>query len=222
MWKELITLWKSDNLFMQALNQSYEMLEIAHEMFKEAVESLRHTDTDVDVETKKKDKIINKYEREVRRKVITHLSVQGGGDLPAGMVLITIIIDIERIGDYTKNILDLATLHISKLESTDFLETITAVEQSVESMFVRTLECLKNNDEELALQLMAENKDVGKTCDEVISKLIKEEYPDLSVSDAVSLALYFRYLKRINSHLKNITSSVVNPFDRIGFKYKEK
>jgi phosphate uptake regulator len=175
----------------------------------------------VDIETKKKDKIVNKYEREVRRKVITHLSVQGGSDLAAGMVLVTIIIDIERIGDYTKNILDLASLHIPKLESVEYLEKMTEVENAVDSLFERTLECLKTSDEEMALQLMDENKGIGKTCDQVINSLIKDEHSNLSVSDAVSLALYFRYLKRINAHLKNITSSVVNPFDRIGYKYKE-
>jgi hypothetical protein len=38
----------------------------------------------------------------------------------------------------------------------------------------------------------------------------------------VSLAMYFRWLKRINSHLRNITTSVVNPFDRIGFEPKKR
>ena len=32
-----------------------------------------------------------------------------------------------------------------------------------------------------------------------------------------SVALYARYLKRIGAHLKNITSSVVNPFESIGY-----
>ena len=33
---------------------------------------------------------------------------------------------------------------------------------------------------------------------------------------------YFRYLKRINAHLRNIISSVINPYDRIGYKPKSK
>ncbi len=45
---------------------------------------------------------------------------------------------------------------------------------------------------------------------------------NLSVGSAVTLALYFRSLKRINGHLRNITTSVVNPFHRIGFKPKKK
>lgn len=221
MWKELMDLWKSDNLLKQALDQSYKMLEIDYEMFREAVQSLRHTDTDVDEETRKKDKIVNQYERDVRRKVLTHLTVKGIGDLPAGLVLTTIIIDIERIGDYTKNILDLAGLHVPKLQGGDLIDELVLVEKSVEDMFAQSITCFKTNDEKLALKLMEETRNIGKTCDEIIGRLIKEEHPSLSIGDAVAMALYLRYLKRINAHLRNITSSVVNPFDRIGYKFKE-
>lgn len=220
MWKELIELWKADNLLQQALNQSYEMLNIAHEMFQKAVESLRQTDTDVDIETRKKDKILNKYEREVRRKVLTHLSVSGTSDLAAGLVLVTIIIDIERIGDYTKNIMDLASLHIPKLKNPEFENELKEVESAVDSLFIKTIECIRTSDEELAIQLLDENKSIGKQCEDIIQQLIKDDKTSLPTNDAVSIALYFRYLKRINAHLKNITSSVVNPFDRIGYKYK--
>ena len=55
------------------------------------------------------------FERDVRRKVMTHLSLGNTSDLTAGLVLISIVIDIERIGDYSKNIHDLATVHPDKL-----------------------------------------------------------------------------------------------------------
>jgi len=48
--------------------------------------------------------------------------------------------------------------------------------------------------------------------------MIKEEDKNIPCGDAISLGLYFRWLKRINSHLRNITTSIVNPFDRIGFE----
>jgi phosphate uptake regulator len=222
MWKELIDLWKSDNLLKQALDQSYKMLDIDHEMFKEAVKSLRHTDADVDVKTRKKDKLVNKYEREVRRKVLTHLAVSGSNDLASGLVLTTIIIDIERIGDYIKNILDLASLHIPKLQAENLVDELVNVEKSVGDMFEQCINCFKSNDAALALKLMGKTRMIGKNCDALIEKLIKDERTSLAIGIAVAVALYVRYLKRINAHLRNITSSIVNPFDRIGYKYKDK
>ena len=39
---------------------------------------------------------------------------------------------------------------------------------------------------------------------------------------AATLAIYLRYLKRVSAHLKNVATSVVNPYHRIGFREKEK
>ena len=38
---------------------------------------------------------------------------------------------------------------------------------------------------------------------------------------AVTVALYLRYLKRVSAHLKNVATSVVNPYHRIGFREKK-
>ena len=72
------------------------------------------------------------------------------------------------------------------------------------------------------MKLLEEYKWVNKTCDKNLVRLIKEQDKNILCGDAVSLAIYFRWLKRINSHLRNITTSVVNPFDRIGFEPKKK
>jgi len=222
MWKEIIQLLKTDNLLEQAYNQAFEMLEIAHEMFKSALECLRRTDREIDVETRKKDKIVNAFERDVRRKILTHLSVRGStSELPAGLVLVTIIVDIERIGDYVKNILDLAELHIPKIEGTKYINKVEGMENAVETLFSNTIISIKNSDDEMALRLMEESRKIGKKCDNMIDQLIKDKVDNLLTNDAVYLALYFRYLKRINAHLRNMASSVVNPFDRIGYKFKQ-
>ena len=38
-----------------------------------------------------------------------------------------------------------------------------------------------------------------------------------AVADAAAVALYARYLKRISAHCRNLISSIVNPFERIGY-----
>ena len=34
------------------------------------------------------------------------------------------------------------------------------------------------------------------------------------------MALYLRYLKRVSAHIKNVATSVVNPYHRIGYREK--
>ena len=63
---------------------------------------------------------------------------------------------------------------------------------------------------------------MNNACDEIVVALVKEKDSKIKSGDAAALVLYTRWLKRINSHLRNITTSVVNPFDRIGFEPKKK
>lgn len=206
----------------RAFKRSYLMLEITRDMFIKAKESLRYKeDSEVDINIYDKDLEVNSFEREVRRNVFNHLAVSGTANLPSGLVLVSIIIDIERIGDYTKNIVELALNHPGKLHGGKFEEELQKVEAAVEDNFAKTRTCFESCDETSALKLLKEYEWVNCVCDDSLMELIKEEDKEIKPGDAVSLAMYFRWLKRINSHLRNITTSVVNPFDRIGFQPKK-
>jgi phosphate uptake regulator len=222
MWHELIKLWKSSNLLQEAWDRSYEMIEICEEMFLDGIRVLRETDGGaINRELRKKDKTVNKYERKVRREILTHLAVKGTMDMPASLVLVTIVIDIERIGDYTKNIMDLVIYHPAPLHGGKFEDDLKRVEEATKSSFKRVNHCLKESDVEAALELISDHGWVNEVCDESIASLVMGEDAAMSNSDAAALTLYFRYLKRINAHFRNITTSVVNPFDRIGYKVKK-
>ena len=98
-FKELIELWKTANSLTQALEDSHVMLQSTHEMFSESVKTLRHSDNaDLTVDIHKMDQTINKYEQQVRRKVLKHLAITGGVNMIPGLILTSIVIDIERIG----------------------------------------------------------------------------------------------------------------------------
>ncbi len=222
MFKQLLSIFRKDTLMDQAYRRSFEMLDITRDMFLKAKNSLRHTESNyVDVNIYDKDIEVNKYEREVRRNVFNHLAVSGLETLPSGLVLVSIIIDIERIGDYTKNMVELAMNHPERLQGGKFEEDLQKIEAAVEDNFIRTKYCFEKADEEAGLKLLQEYQWVNRVCDQCVIGLVKEEDKNIRAGDAVSLALYFRWLKRINSHLRNITTSVVNPFDRIGFNPKQ-
>ena len=206
----------------RAYQRSFEMLDITLAMYKEAKESLRQReDSEVDLHVKEVDKKVNSYEREVRRMVFNHLAVMGTADLPSGLVLICIIIDIERIGDYAKNMVELALEHPGKLQGGKFEEKISRLEEALGDNFVQTKKCFKEGDADGALRLLEQYAWVNDVCDEILEAIVKEKDKNIKPGDAAALVLYTRWLKRINSHLRNITTSVVNPFDRIGFQPKK-
>ena len=222
MFKKWLAIFKKDTLMDRAYQRSFDMLAITMEMCREARLSLRQReDSEIDLSMKDKDKEVNKYERDVRRKVFNHLAVQGTADLPSGLALISIIIDIERLGDYAKNMLELALDHPGKLHGGQFEEEIDRIESAVDDNFVQTKKCFEEGNADLAIELLDKYAWVNDVCDEIVVAVVKEKDANIRPGDATALVLYVRWLKRINSHLRNITTSVVNPFDRIGFQPKK-
>lgn len=221
-FKELIELWRSDNLLKQALNDSHVMLENAQEMFHESVHSLRESDKgEISTYVYDKDLQINTYEREVRKKVLKHMAITGGANIIPGLILTSIVIDIERLGDYTKNIMDLAIAHPKRLTCGGLEDDVKEIEDNVMELFDQVIPAVKKTDKVLAKKLIEGYWWVLKKCDDNLTALMQEKDPSLSAGDAVTVALYSRYLKRAAAHLINITTSVVNPFDAISYYHED-
>jgi len=223
MFKKWLAIFQKDTLMDRAYQRSFDMLAITQAMCMEAKVDLRQReDSEIDLSMKDKDIEVNKYEREVRRMVFNHLAVQGTtADLPSGLALISIIIDIERLGDYAKNMLELAYDHPGKLHGGKFEEEVVRIESAVDDNFTQTKKCFEEGKADCALELLEKYAWVNDVCDEIVKAIVKAEDENIRPGDASALVLYVRWLKRINSHLRNITTSVVNPFDRIGFQPKK-
>jgi Na+/phosphate symporter len=223
MIKEILSVFKSNTLMDRAFQRSYDMLDLTYKMFLSAKKVLRETEhTQVDVDLSDKDIEVNKYQREVRKDVFNHLILTEGEQLSSGLVLVSIVIDIERIGDYTKNIVEIAQNHPQRLHGGMFEDDLIRIEESVDENFRRTIDVFKHSDEEAARQLIKEFKWIPKTSDKDIMELVQARDSSITSGSSAALALYFRSLKRINGHLRNVTTSVVNPFHRIGYKPKKK
>ena len=220
-FREIVNLWKSEDLLSQAWDESYKMMMLSNEMFTQAIKYLREGENDETIRMlKKRDVEINTFQRDVRRKVVTHYAIsQDIDDLPNGLVLLNMVVDVERVGDYTKNILDLALNHPNTIKSEEFSEDLYHVEQEVISRFSKTLEAIHTQDADVAQKLLANYKTtLTSISDTIVNGCISGEISLGDESKTVALALYARYLKRIGAHLKNITTVLVNPFDAVGYK----
>jgi len=220
-FKDIVKLWNADNLLAQAWSESYKMMMLSNEIFTQAIKYLREGENqDIIKALKKRDVEINIFQRDVRRKVVTHYAIsQDIDDLPNGLVLLNVVVDVERVGDYTKNILDLALNHPNIIKSEEFSEDLYHVEQEVISRFSKTIEAIHTQDADVARSMMVSYKEtLTSISDDIVKGCISGEITLGDESKTVSLALYARYLKRIGAHLKNITTVLVNPFDAVGYK----
>ncbi|MBD3257328.1 hypothetical protein GF377_02755 [candidate division GN15 bacterium] len=222
MFSKLKELFMSDSLLDEAYETTVRMLEFDHTMFKDSCDSLRRSDSaELPYDFKEADRRINKFEREVRRKVLTHLTIAGNQNLVPGLTLVTIVIDVERIGDFTKNIAGLATARDQKLDAGSYEKDLQEIESLIGEQFPSVIDVLRERDSKSASSILVDEHPTAKRVETVLNGMMASEDDGMPKREAVRLALYARYLKRINAHLTNIASSVVNPFPRIGFRQKK-
>ena len=220
-FKNLVNIWKSEDSLSPAWMSSNKMLHLSHEMFTDSVKALRSAEKNKVIKSiKLRDEEINQYHRDIRKKVVTHYSVSKDvTNINSGLVLINMVVDIERVGDYTKNILDLAKYYPKKLKSEKVSEDLRIIEQAVIERFQNTVKAVEEMDEIAAKELIKSYRsDLGKLSDNLVASSISGNLKIGEEHMASSMVLYARYLKRIGAHLKNITSVVINPFESIGYK----
>ena len=222
MFSKFKELFGSENLLDAAFDTTLTMLDFDHKMYDASRSTLRDSDnSELSFDIRKTDRKINKYEREVRRNVLTHLTIAGTQNLVPGLVLVSIVIDVERIGDYTKNIAGLAAMHEKMLKGGSHESTLQEIEGVIQDNFEGVIKVLKTQDKEKARKILQIEDETAQKSDLIVRDMIMEKDKSLSTSEAVCLAMYARYLKRVNAHLTNIASSLVNPFPRIGFREKK-
>jgi phosphate transport system protein len=199
------------------MEEAQEMLSKVEVMFKAAMYRVMEC-RDPDMNIYEKDKEINRMEWEVRRKALEHLVVGSTkADVPAVLILTSAVVDLERIGDYSKNIYELADIYPETDPiGEDHADFFKQIEAQILGMFDLTRDAYKEADAQKAQTAMDTHWQISERCDKMFEHLALER--DLSVKRAVIYTLLARYLKRVSSHLKNIASSVVNPFPRMGFR----
>ena len=219
MWKEIVTLFRSKGPLQEAYDEAILMLRASHDMFDLAVKQL-HAEGALESDIYKRDRQLNKYERSVRRKIVTHMSVSSKPDINLGLVLTAIVIDIERIGDYTKNIVEVAGVVPGPFDGLELHGEVAEIEKSMARMFDDIVPALEGPDEAKARAIIGSHTIIASRVDDQVRALSASEALSGRSGHAVTVALYLRYLKRVSAHLKNVATSVVNPYYRIGFREK--
>ena len=79
---------------------------------------------------------VNQLERKIRRQVITHLAIPGNeADTPYSLLLMSLSKDVERLGDYAKNLSELIEIRSQPLPSGVTLNELQAIRRAVEHAF---------------------------------------------------------------------------------------
>lgn len=215
MFKMLFEVLSQKSLMVQAAQRADEALERAHTLSDAAFAALMDG-TEPDQDLYELDRAINEDEITVRRMVLEHLAANPKGDLSAGVVLISTIIDIERVGDYAKNVYEQRERLGAPWPEKDGFTEVRGLVEELGSIFRETALSVHTGNREQARQAMDRQYKLNQTCEDFLDELC--DATRLDAREVVVLTLTIRFVKRIGAHLSNLASSVVNPFDRIGFR----
>jgi phosphate uptake regulator len=217
MFKELIEALRQRPLLKQMWSEMEQMLNDAVEMYRPVADVLagrKKLTKDTHDSIYETDNRINDLQRNVRKQLVEHLSVSPGSDVPISLVLMSITKDAERLGDYCKNLLEIAEAMETPLGTGPYGDRMNELMTELGELFEPMATATVNSDKALAESSVEKGRALAKKCNVTIENLIAD---DLPTRDAVLLALATRYLKRIALHLTNIGTSVVMPLHRLDY-----
>jgi len=162
-----------------------------------------------------KDVRVNKLERAVRKSVVAHLSISSHADnVPYCLALMNLVKDVERIGDYAKNLGEASDFRPGEFPDDDIVSELREIRRGVEETFEAASQILEVSDAEQAMNLIRQGKDYARRADSLLGRVAQSGY---DAATTTTLVLGIRYYKRIGGHLLNVLSSVVMPLHKIDY-----
>ena len=216
MFKNLLQFWKGKDFLSQVLEEFKDMLSTAEDIFNCVSRKLIHNEDIPGLEDKvyEGDKKINRMEKEIRKRVAEHMLIQPSVDAAACLLLMSVVKDAERLGDYCKNLYEVVNLLNFPIDKSIYQNLFNGMDKQISELFKQTKDAfIESNETKAVLSWDYETK-IVKRCDAIIKELARS---NLSVNGAVCLTLIARHFKRLSAHLANIATSVILPIDELDY-----
>lgn len=162
---------------------------------------------------RRSDDRVDHLARQVRREVVAHAAVRGAHtDLPATITAMSVVKDIERIGDCAAQLVRLARIHGPFTPDQPQHAQLAAYRNRLDAYLDATRDALRTHDATVARYLIAQTVALIDELDLAIDLLLITGHAD---RDATATALIYQHLSRIAAHLTNVLTSVALPVDKL-------
>ena len=201
------------------LEKSYTTTEKVHDatkmMFESSFGCVMDESLSCDISVVQKDKEINRQIIEIRRQLFNYVSTSSNPNVSGVLSLTSIVIDYERIGDYTKNISQLPSIVTGRLTNGYYNDKVLEMYELLKKLFAITKRAFTAENEEEA----KEGVRIHETVKDLHLKILREIDSDRKVTrqEAIVYVLLSGFFRRINGHLSNICTAIYQPFPKIGF-----
>ncbi|MCK4294678.1 MAG: hypothetical protein KAY65_15865 [Planctomycetes bacterium] len=216
MFKNLLSFWKGKDFLAQVFEEFKGMLDDSEFMFRAVCSRLLDNVEEPDLKKRlyEVDKKVNLLQKGIRKRIVEHLSFQPTVDVTACLLLMSVVKDAERLGDYAKNLYEVTELLEKPVGRALFTEYFNGIDKDILTLFEQTKDAFIGADEDKAKLAWGYERGIAKECDRIVERVA---HSDLSVNQAVCFALVARHFKRIMAHLVNIATSVILPLSDLDY-----
>lgn len=194
------------------------MIDLTGESVREAGMAFFSADPlDADLETaiRKRDIKVNKLQRKIRREVVAHLSLDPTrSDVPYCLLVMSLVKDVERLGDYAKNLAGIRSLHPDPLPDDEIVAELDGIRDWIAGDYERLWDVFESHDAERAGEMIVKGRNITRRLDAMIDETVEAGY---SGRTTAVLVLGMRFYKRIVAHLVNILTGVVQPLHKLDY-----
>lgn len=197
----------------QLMNLNQDILNMgamAEKILDMTIKALLEKDYELALEVIEFEKEIDRVELELEDKCVQLIALQQpiAKDLRRIIGIIKMIIDLERVGDYSENIAEI----VIKIGKDKFIKPLVDIPKMAEiskKMIRLSLDSYVKEDAELAKEVFDMDDIVDDLYEKIYLELLTILSKDASVMDQVIDLLFIgRYLERIADHATNICENV--------------
>ncbi|MFC1620689.1 PhoU domain-containing protein [Candidatus Omnitrophota bacterium] len=216
MFKNLLQFWKGKDFLTEVLEEFKGMLDDTHKMFESVCNKLIYNQEEPGLRDRiyDIDRRVNELQKNIRKRIVEHLALQPSVDMSTSLILMSVVKDAERLGDYAKNLFEVTDLLEKPINRDAYVKLFNNTEKEILELFNKTKAAFMESDESEARKAWEFETKIKKCCNEVVKKAARSS---LSVNEAVCFALMARHFKRTAAHLTNIATSVILPLSELDY-----
>ena len=181
------------------------MATIINNMYAKVYEALDEHNVDKALEVIKMDEFVNRLDEEVNDLAIENLALLApvASDLRKVIAAIKITTDLERIGDYAKNIASFVITdgYINE----DIKDDVKIMIDNFLTMLDHAMDCYNKEDLKWAYEIPLEDENINAAFKSIVDKVNTVE----NVDHVIAMSSMLRNIERAGDHTKNVCEHII-------------
>jgi phosphate transport system protein len=177
-----------------------------------AIKSLDKRDEELALTVRKNDKSIDALEEQVNEEVARVIALRApmGSDLRTVLSVMKIGANLERVGDYSKNIAKRSSVLINMSPIEGAASAMRRMGKEVELMLKDALDAYIQRDAELALDVINRDRDVDQMYNALFREFLTFMMEDpRNITACMHLHFIAKNLERMGDHVTNVAEQVI-------------